>query len=62
MKFMNLSKQTWFWKIRFCHIWNTVHIGLNIWHQFLFSKNVVLLPSYIVSKIETFRLLEGFQK
>ena len=29
-----------------------VHIGLNIWHRFLFCEIVVLLPNYIVSKIE----------
>ena len=49
---MSHSKQTWFWKIGLCHIWNVVHIGLNIWHQFLFCKIVVLLPKYIFSKIE----------
>ena len=49
---ISLRKQIWIWKIRLCHIWNAVHIQLNIWHQFFICKNVVLLLNYIVSKIE----------
>ena len=52
LNLISLSKQTWFWKISFRHIWYAVHTRLNIWHQFLFCKNVVLLSNYIFSKIE----------
>ena len=31
---------------------DAVHIGLNIWHQSSFCENDILLPIYIVSKIE----------
>ena len=48
--------------MRLCDIWTAVHIGLNIWHQFLFCENVVLLPNYIVSKIENIPPIEKFSK
>ena len=38
------------------------HIGLNIWHHLLFCENVVLLPNYIVSKVENIPLIEKFSK
>ena len=45
-----------------CHIWNAVHIGLIIWHHFLFCENVVLVPNYIVSKIENIPPIGKFSK
>ena len=55
-------KQTWFWEISLCHIWNAVQIGLNIWHHFLSYENVEPLPNYIVSKIENTPPIEKFSK
>ena len=48
--------------MRLCGIWNAVHIGLNIRHHFLFCENVVLLPNYIVSKIENIPSIGKFKK
>ena len=58
----SLKKTPWFSKIRLRHIWNAVHIGLNIWHHFLFCENVVLLPNYIVFKIENIPPIGKFSK
>ena len=46
--------------MQFCHIWNVVHIGLIIWHQFLFCKIIVLLSVFIVSKIENIPPIRKF--
>ena len=46
--------------MQFCHIWNVVHIGLIIWHQFLFCKINVLLSVFIVSKIENIPPIRKF--
>ena len=51
-----------FWKLSLCHIWNAVLIGLNIWHHFLFRKNAVLLPNYIISKIKNIPPIGKFSK
>ena len=39
-----------------------VHIGLIIWHQFLFCKINVLLSVFIVSKIENIPVIRKFSK
>ena len=39
-----------------------VHIGLIIWHQFLFCKINVLLSVFIVSKIENIPPIKKFSK
>ena len=62
LNLISLSKQTWFWKIRLFHILIAVHIGLIIWHHFVFCENVVLLPNHIVSKIENIPPIGKFSK
>ena len=62
INFISLSKQTWFWKIRLCHIWKlelgTHWVGTN----FCLAKMLYFYPIILSPKLKTFLRLESLKK